>query len=66
MPTIVSVPALTKNMKFKIGITKIRIGSTDLTGNTVKCIFTVKVIGNYLSFVSANFVKHLENKAKKE
>ena len=57
MPTIVSVPALTKNMKFKIGITKIRIGSTDLTGNTVKCVFTVKVIGNYLSFVSANFVK---------
>ena len=57
MPTIVSVPALTKNMKFKIGITKIRIGSTDLTGNTVKCIFTVTVIGNYLSFVSANMSK---------
>ena len=47
VPTIVSVPALTEKMKFKIGVTEIKIGSTDLTGNTKKCSFFVTVIGRY-------------------
>ena len=45
VPTIVSVPALTDEMKFKIGTTEIKIGATDLTGNTKKCSFFVTVIG---------------------
>ena len=45
VPTIVTVPALTDKMKFKIGVTEIKIGSTDLTGNTKKCSFFVTVIG---------------------
>ena len=45
VPTIVSVPALTDEMKFKIGTTEIKIGATDLTGNTKKCSFFVTIIG---------------------
>ena len=52
VPTIVSIPALTEKMKLKIGTTQIRIASTDLTGNTKKCSFSITVIGRYNTFQS--------------
>ena len=45
-PSVVSIPALTSSTKFKIGTTQIKIGATDLSGNTRKCAFTVTVKGN--------------------
>ena len=50
VPTIMSIPALTEKMKLKIGTTQIRIASTDLTGNTKKCSFSITVIGKYYMF----------------
>ena len=55
VPTIVSVPALTDEMKFKIGTTEIKIGATDLTGNTKKCSFFVTVIGKKIWKIAKNF-----------
>ena len=57
-PSVVSIPALTSSTKFKIGSTHIKIGATDLSGNTKKCAFTITVIGKkHSTFILIFFVK---------
>lgn len=55
-PIVTVVPAIEPPKRFPIGFTKVKYLAEDLSGNKVKCTFTVRVKGKYLSF-PINLVK---------
>jgi hypothetical protein len=60
-PLVTVLPAIEPPKRFPIGFTKVKYVAEDLSGNKVKCTFTVRVKGKYFSFPINRVKKSLMN-----